>query len=47
MPVERSRIELGEYENPAHVRVQAVADRDVYEPVLASDRHSWLGAKLR
>ena len=29
MPVERGRIELREHENPAHVRVQAVADRDV------------------
>ena len=44
VPVERRGIELRQHEDAADVRVQAVADRDVDQPVLAADRHRRLGA---
>ena len=42
--VEALRVELGEHEDLADVRVQAVADRDVDEAVLAADRNRRLQA---
>ena len=44
--VERRRIELRQDEDPPDIRVQAVADRDVDEPVLPADRArpAWSGA---
>ena len=45
--VERRRVELGQDEDAPDVRVQAVADRDVDQPVLAADRHGRLRAQLR
>jgi hypothetical protein len=47
VPVQRRRIELRQHEDPADVGVQAVADRDVDQPVLAGDRHGRLRAELR
>ena len=47
VPVERRRVELRQHEDPADVGVQAVADRDVDEAVLAADRHRRLRAELR
>ena len=47
VPVERRRIELRQDEDPPDVGVQAVADRDVDQPVLAADRHRRLRAVLR
>ena len=44
--VEALRVVLGEDEDPAQVRVQAVADRDVDEAVLARDGHRRLAALL-
>ena len=35
--VERRRVELRQHEDPADIGVQAVADRDVYEPVFSAD----------
>ena len=46
MTVERGRIELGEDENPAHVGMQAVADRYVNQSIFAADWHRWLRAEL-
>jgi hypothetical protein len=46
MPVERRRVELREHEDPPHVGVQAVADRDVDQPVLAANRHGGFRALL-
>ena len=37
VPVEGRRIELRQDEDPADIGVQAVADRDVYEPVFSAD----------
>ena len=45
--VERSRVELRQHEDPFQVRVEAVADGDVDEPVLAPDRHRGLRAHAR
>src|SRR5262245_60856241 len=42
VPVQRGGVELGQDENPAHVRVKTVADRDVDEAIFAADRHGWL-----
>ena len=42
--VEALRVELGEHEHVAQIGVQAVADRDVDEPVLAADRNGRLRA---
>ena len=47
VPVERRRVELRQHEDAADVRVQAVADRDVDQPVLAGDRHGRLRSELR
>ena len=47
VPVERRRIELRQHEDPPDVGVQAVADRDVDQPVLAADRHRRLRSMLR
>ncbi len=44
--VERRRVELREHENAPHVGVQAVADRDVDQPVLAANRHGGFRALL-
>ncbi|MCK7523786.1 MAG: hypothetical protein MZV64_42290 [Ignavibacteriales bacterium] len=44
VPVERGRVELRQDEDPAQLGVQAVADRDVDQPVLAADRHRGLRA---
>ena len=44
--VERAAVELGEQEDPAEVGVEAVADGDVDQPVLAGERHRGLGAVL-
>jgi len=45
--VERRRVELREHEDAAEVGVQAVADRDVNQPVLAPERHGRFRAKVR
>ena len=45
--VERGRIELRHHEDAADVCVEAIADGDVDQPVLAADRHSRLGPVLR
>jgi len=45
--IERRRIELREDENPPHVGVQAVADRDVNETIFAANRNGRLGTLLR
>ena len=47
VPVERRRVELRQHEDAPDVGVQAVADRDVDQPVLAADRHRRLRALLR
>ena len=46
VPVERRGIELRQHEDAPDAGVQAVADRDVDEPVLAADRHGRLGAAV-
>ncbi len=45
--VEALRVVLRQHEDPAQVGVQAVADRDVDQPVLARDRHGRLRALAR
>ena len=40
-------VELGQHEDALEAGVQAVADRDVDEPVLAGERHRRLGAHVR
>ena len=47
VPVERGRVELRQHEDAADVGVQAVADRDVDQAVLAADRDRRLRAVLR
>ena len=47
VPVERPAVELGEQEDPAELGVEAVADGDVDQAVLARERHRGLGAVLR
>src|SRR5262249_42547489 len=47
VPVERRRIELRQHEDPADVGVHAVADRNVDETVLATDRYRRLRSELR
>ena len=47
VPVERRRVELRQHEDPPDVGVQAVADRDVDQPVLAANRHGGFRALLR
>ena len=44
VPVQRSGIELGQDENPAHPAVEAVGDGNVHQPVLGADGHRRLGA---
>ena len=44
--VERRRVELREDEDASNVGMQAIADRNVNQPVLAADWHSWLGPML-
>ena len=44
--VERRRVELRQHEDPLEVGVQAVADRDVDQPVLAAERHRRLRAHV-
>jgi len=46
VPVERLGVELGQDEDPPDVRVEAVADGDVDEAVLARQRDGGLGAVL-
>jgi hypothetical protein len=46
VPVEGCGVELREHENPSDVRVQAVADGNVNQPVLAPDWHGWLRAVM-
>ena len=45
--VEALRVVLGQHEDAAQVRVEAVADRDVDQAVLAGDRHRGLRALAR
>jgi hypothetical protein len=45
--IERGGVELREHEHAPQVRVQAVADRNVDEPVLAADRHGRLRSRMR
>ena len=47
VPVERRRVELRQHEDALEAGVQAVADRDVDQPVLAADRDRRLGAHVR
>jgi len=47
VPVERRRVELRQDEDATNVGVQAVADRDVDQPVAAADRDGRLGSMLR
>ncbi len=47
VPVERRRVELRQHEDPLQAGVQAVADRDVDQPVLAADRHRRLRPHVR
>src|SRR5688572_33422691 len=44
MMVERCGIELRQHEDAPQIRMQAVADRHVDEPVFAADGYSRLGA---
>ena len=46
VPVQRRRVELRQDEDAADIGVQAVADRDVDQPVLAGDRHRGLRSEL-
>ena len=45
--VERRGVELGQHEDALEAGVQAVADRDVDQPVLARERHGRLRAHVR
>ena len=46
VPIERRGVELRQHEDAPDAGVQAVADRDVDEPVLAADRHGRLRAAV-
>ena len=46
VPVERRRVELRQHEHPLQAGVQAVADRNVDEAILAADRYGRLGAHV-
>ncbi len=46
VPVEGAAVELGEQEDPAQVGIEAVADGDVHQPVLARQGHGRLGPVL-
>ena len=47
MTVQGCRVELREDENPAHVGVEAVADRYVNQAVFARNGHRWFRSELR
>src|SRR5690606_10571054 len=47
MAMERRRIELRQDEDPVDLRIDAVADRDIDEAILARERHRWLRTLLR
>ena len=47
MPVQRSRVELGQHKNPIDARMDAITDRNVNQAVFAADRHRLFRAKLR
>ena len=47
VPVQRRGIELCEHEDAPDISVQAVADRNIDEPVAAADRHRGLGSMMR
>ena len=46
VPVERRRVELRQHVDPLEAGVQAVAERDVDQPVLAADRHRGLRSQV-
>lgn len=46
MAIEGGGVELRQDVDLVDVRVDAVADRDVYEAVVGPQGHSWLGALL-
>ncbi len=46
VPVEGAAVELGEQEDPAQVGIEAIADGDVHQPVLARQGHGRLGPVL-
>jgi len=47
MPMQGSGIELGQHEYPIDSRMNTVANRDIYQAILATNRNGWLGPKLR
>ena len=47
VPIQRRGIELRQNENLLQTRVQAIADRDIDQPVLAAERHCGLRSVLR
>jgi hypothetical protein len=47
VPVERRRVELRQHEHPPDVGMNAVADRNIDETILAADWHRRLRAELR
>jgi hypothetical protein len=47
VPVQRGRVELRQQEDPVDVGVDAVADRDIDEPVFAGEGHRGLAALVR
>ena len=44
--VERRRVELRQHIDLGHIAVEAVADRDINEPVVSTQRHRRLGPLL-
>jgi hypothetical protein len=46
MTVERSGVELGQYENAAQVGVETIRDRDIYQPVLTGNRYCGFASHL-
>src|SRR5690606_9932748 len=44
VPVQRGRVELGEDEDAVDARVEAVADRDIHQPVFACQGYGRLAA---
>lgn len=47
MPVQRCGIKLCEHVNLVDVAVDAVADGNIYQPVVGAQRHGWLRSLLR
>jgi len=47
VPIQRRRIELSEHIDLGHIAVQAVANRDINQPIVCSKRNSWLCPLLR